>query len=157
MKRKRMHHVGIVLPTREAVNHLMTMLGLEEDHHGYVEAYQADLVYTKYGEQESPIEFVIPREGSVLQKYNKYNDGRGGIHIAFEVDDVEEVRREFEAKGLHMLEPKAAEATVVGSDDFIFNFIRPRYSEQILFEFVQTVGPINRTQEKVESDVIPWC
>jgi len=141
MKRKRMHHVGIVLPTREAVNHLMTMIGLEEDHHGYVEAYQADLVYTKCGEQDSPIEFVIPREGSVLQRYNKYNDGRGGIHIAFEVDDVEAVRSEFEAKGLHMVEPKAVKAT----DDLIINFMLPRYSEHILFEFVQTVGPINRS------------
>ena len=141
MKRKRMHHVGIVLPTLDAVNHLMTMLGLEEDYRGYVEAYQADLIFTKYGEHESPIEFIVPREGSILQKYNKYNDGRGGIHIAFEVDDVEAVRSEFEAKGLHMLEPKAVKAT----DDLIVNFLRPRYSEQILFEFVQTVGPISRS------------
>jgi methylmalonyl-CoA/ethylmalonyl-CoA epimerase len=141
MKRKRLHHVGIVLPTLEAVNHLMTMLGLEEDYRGYVEAYQADLIFTKYGEHESPIEFIVPREGSVLQKYNKYNDGRGGIHIAFEVDDVEAVRSEFKAKGMHMLEPKAVKAT----DDLIVNFLRPRHSEQVLFEFVQTVGPINRS------------
>ena len=145
MKHKRMHHVGIVLPTQEAVDHLMTTLDLEEEHRGYVEAYQADLIFTRCGDQESPIEFIVPREGSVLQKYNKYNDGRGGLHIAFEVDDVEEVRRDFEAKGLHMLEPKAVEATVSGADDLVFNFMRPRYSEQILFEFVQTVAPVNRS------------
>ena len=138
MKRKRMHHVGVVLPTLEAVEHLMRMFSLEKDYHGYVEAYQADLIFTKYGEHESPIEFIIPHEGSVLQKYN---NGKGGIaHIAFEVDDVEAVRSEFEAEGLHMLEPKA----VKGTDDLIVNFMRPSYSEHILFEFVQTVGPINR-------------
>lgn len=138
MKRKRMHHVGVVLPTLEAVNHLMTILGLEKDYQGYVESYQADLVFTKYGEHESPIEFIVPHEGSVLKKFN---DGKGGIaHIAWEVDDVEEVRREFEAKGLGMLEQKA----VKGTDDIVVNFMRPRCSEHILFEFVQTVAPIRR-------------
>jgi len=83
----------------------------------------------------------------------EFNDGRGGIaHIAFEVEDVEEVRREFEAKGLHMLEQRA----VKGTDDLIINFMRPRYSEHILFEFVQTVGPINRPAEEVELDDFPW-
>jgi lactoylglutathione lyase/methylmalonyl-CoA/ethylmalonyl-CoA epimerase len=138
MKRKRIHHVGVVLPTLEAVNQIMTVFGLEKDYQGYVESYQADLIFTKYGEHESPIEFIIPHEGSVLKEFN---GGKGGIaHIAFEVDDVEAVRREFEAKGLHMLEQKA----VKGTDDLIINFMRPRYSEHILFEFVQTVAPIKR-------------
>lgn len=151
MQRKRIHHVGVVLPTLEAVSHIMTMFGLEEDYRGFVEAYQADLIFTKYGDHESPIEFIIPHEGSVLKKFN---DGKGGIaHIAFEVEDVEEVRREFEAKGLQMLEQKA----VKGTDDLIINFMRPRYSEHILFEFVQTVGPINRSDEELELDDFAWC
>jgi methylmalonyl-CoA/ethylmalonyl-CoA epimerase len=138
MQRKRIHHVGIVVPTMEAVNHLMTMFDFEKDYQGYVESYQADLVFTKYGEHESPIEFIVPREGSVLAKFN---EGKGGIaHIAFEVDDVEAVSREFEGKGLQMLEKHA----VKGTDDIIVNFMRPKFSEHILFEFVQTVAPINR-------------
>jgi methylmalonyl-CoA/ethylmalonyl-CoA epimerase len=138
MQRKRLHHVGVVLPTREAVDNIMATFGLEEDYHGFVEAYKADLIFTKYGEQESPIEFIIPHEGSVLKEFN---NGKGGIaHIAFEVEDVEAVRREFEAKGMGMLEQKA----VKGTDDLIINFMRPRYSEHILFEFVQTVAPIKR-------------
>jgi methylmalonyl-CoA/ethylmalonyl-CoA epimerase len=138
MQRKRIHHVGIVVPTMEAVNHLMTMFGFEKDYQGYVESYQADLVFTKYGEHESPIEFIVPHEGSVLAKFN---EGKGGIaHIAFEVDDVEAVSREFEAKGLQMLEKHA----VKGTDDIIVNFMRPKFSEHILFEFVQTVAPIHR-------------
>jgi methylmalonyl-CoA/ethylmalonyl-CoA epimerase len=140
MKRKRIHHVGVVLPTLEAVDHLMTLFGLEKDYQGYVESYQADLVFTKHGENESPIEFIVPHEGSVLKNFN---DGKGGIaHIAFEVEDVEAVRREFEAKGLGMLEQQA----VKGTDDIVVNFLRPRFSEHILFEFVQTVAPINRTK-----------
>jgi len=130
MTRKRLHHVGIVLPSMDAVEHVMTMFGFEKDYQGFVEAYQADLIFTKYGEHESPIEFIVPYEGSVLKEFN---GGKGGIaHIGLE-DDVESVRREFEAKGLEMLEQKA----VKGTDDIIVNFLRPKYSEHILVEFIQ--------------------
>jgi methylmalonyl-CoA/ethylmalonyl-CoA epimerase len=138
LTRKRVHHVGIVLPTMDAVNHVMTMFGFEKDYQGFVEAYQADLIFTKYGEHESPIEFIVPHEGSPLKDFN---GGKGGIaHIGLEVDDVEAVRREFEAKGLQMLERKA----VKGTDDIVVNFLRPRFSEHVLFEFIQTVAPIRR-------------
>jgi len=138
MKPKRIHHIGIVLPTVAAAEHIMQMFGMEKDYAGFVESYQADLIFTKYGEHESPIEFIIPHEGSVLKNFN---NGKGGIaHVAFEVDDVEAVRREFEEKGFGMLEKKA----VKGTDDIIVNFLRPKFSEHILFEFVQTVAPIKR-------------
>ncbi len=137
MKPMRIHHIGVVLPTIQAAEHLMDIFGLEMDYKGFVDAYKADLIFTKYGDRESPIEFIIPREG-VLKDFN---GGKGGIaHIAFEVDDVEAVREEMEAKGMKMLEQKS----VRGTDDIIVNFLRPKYSEGILFEFVQTVAPIKR-------------
>lgn len=137
MKPMRMHHVGIVLPTLEKAHSYIEKMGLEIDYTGYVEAYQADLIFTKYPDNSSPIEFIIPRAG-VLKEYNK---GKGGIaHLAFEVEDVEAVRKEMEEKGLEMLEKKA----VTGTDDIIVNFMRPKFSEGILTEFVQTVAPIKR-------------
>lgn len=137
MKPMRIHHIGVVLPTMQAAEHLMDIFGLETDYKGFVDAYKADLIFTKYGDRESPIEFIIPREG-VLKDFN---GGKGGIaHIAFEVDDVEAVREEMEAKGMKMLEKKS----VRGTDDIMVNFLRPKYSEGILFEFVQTVAPIKR-------------
>ena len=79
--RMRMHHVGIVLPTIEAAKEVMDIIGAEVDYTGYVKAYTADLIFTKYGAYESPIEFIIPR-GGVLAEYNK---GKGGIaHIFFQ-------------------------------------------------------------------------
>ena len=137
MKPMRIHHVGVVLPSMESAQAIMDLLGLEIDYTGFVEAYNADLVFTKYGPNESPIEFIIPKGGVLAE----YNEGKGGIaHIAFEVDDVEAVREEMEAKGLKMLEKKA----VKGTDDIIVNFLRPKHSQGILFEFVQTVAPITR-------------
>ena len=61
----------------------------------------------------------------------------------FEVEDVEAASRELEAQGLEMLEKEAVE----GTSDIIVNFLRPRYSEGILFELVQTVGPIDRGEQ----------
>lgn len=142
MKPLRMHHVGVVLPTMEQAERLIELFGLEIDYRGYVKSYHADLIFTKYGPRlESPIEFIIPREGVLT----RFNGGKGGIaHIAFEVEDVEAASRELEAQGLEMLEKEAVE----GTSDIIVNFLRPRYSEGILFELVQTVGPIDRNFTK---------
>ncbi|WP_411961563.1 VOC family protein [Faecalispora jeddahensis] len=141
----RMHHVGIVLPTVEQAEHLIDLLGLEVDYRGYVKSYHADLIFTKYGPMmESPIEFIIPHEGVLT----KFNNGKGGIaHIAFEVEDVEAASQELRDKGLEMLEPEAVE----GTSDIIVNFLRPRYSEGILIELVQTVAPIERGEEANKS------
>lgn len=145
MKPMRMHHVGIVLPTVEQAEHLINLLGLEVDYRGYVKSYHADLIFTKYGPMlESPIEFIIPHEGVLT----KFNNGKGGIaHIAFEVEDVEAASQELRHQGLEMLEPEAVE----GTSDIIVNFLRPRYSEGILIELVQTVAPIERGEEASKS------
>jgi len=145
LKPMRMHHVGVVLPTVEQAEHLIDLLGLEVDYRGYVKSYHADLIFTKYGPMmESPIEFIIPHEGVLT----KFNNGKGGIaHIAFEVEDVEAASQELRGKGLEMLEPEAVE----GTSDIIVNFLRPRYSEGILIELVQTVAPIDRGAETNKS------
>ena len=138
MRPMRMHHVGVVLPTVEQAERLIQLFGLKVDYRGYVKSYHADLIFTQYGPNESPIEFIIPHEGVLT----KFNNGKGGIaHIACEVEDVEAASRELEEQGLEMLE----KAPVEGTSDIIVNFLRPRYSEGILFELVQTVGPIDRS------------
>lgn len=136
MEPMRMHHVGIVLPTFEKAQEIIDLLGLTIDYSGYVEAYEADLIFTKHGEFDSPIEFIIPH-GGVLKDFN---GGRGGIaHVAFEVEDVEAVAKEMKSKGKEMLE----RAAVSGTEDIKVNFLRPKYANGILIEFVETVGPIN--------------
>ncbi len=137
MKPMRMHHVGIVLPKISYAEDLIDMFGLDVDYRGFVQAYHADLIFTKYGENESPIEFIIPKEGVLTQ----FNNGKGGIaHIAFEVEDVEACSKEFIDKGFEMLEKEAVE----GTSDIVVNFLRPKYSHGILVELVQTVGEIQR-------------
>lgn len=143
----RLHHIGIVLPTLDAAHEFIKNNGLEVDYSGFVKAYQADLVFTKTGPNNTPIEFIVPHEGSVLKNFNH---GKGGIaHIAFEVADVEKVRQimEEECPGC-MLEKKA----VQGTDDIIVNFRRPSTNQGILVEYVQTVAPINRSNANPFND-----
>ncbi|MBP2026042.1 VOC family protein [Peptoniphilus stercorisuis] len=137
MEQMRLHHVGIVLPTLKQAHDFIDRFGLEIDYEGFVDAYHADLIFTKKSTFGSPLEFIIPKEGVLCD----FNNGKGGIaHIAFEVEDVEKVRKEFEEKGMGMLEDKA----VPGTDDIIVNFLRPRFNDGILVEFVETVAPIKR-------------
>lgn len=63
--RMRMHHVGIVLPTIEAAKEVMDIIGAEVDYTGYVKAYTADLIFTKYGAYESPSNLLY-REAAFL-------------------------------------------------------------------------------------------
>lgn len=146
MKPMRIHHVGVVLPTIEQAERLIELFGMEEDYRGYVKSYQADLIFTKYGPMlESPIEFIIPRAGVLTQ----FNNGKGGIaHIAFEVDDVAAAGKELEERGMGMLET----APVEGTSDIMVNFIRPKYTEGILFELVETVAPIDRNWGKEDKE-----
>ena len=132
MNRIRLHHVGIVMPTMEKAESFLEKFGLEKDYMEYVDSYQADCLFTKYGPEESPVELVIPRGGVLAE----YRGGKGGIHhIAFEVDDVDAVRDSYEAKGMGMLE----ETPVEGAGGILVNFLRPRFGEGVLVEFVQRV------------------
>ena len=58
MKPMRLHHVGIVLPTLEKAHQFMQNNGLEIDYAGYVDAYQADLIFTKFGDYASPVSYT---------------------------------------------------------------------------------------------------
>ena len=137
MKPMRMHHVGVVLPTVEQAERLMELFGLEVDYRGYVKSYHATHLHQVRTQRESHRVHHPPRGGAHPLQRRK----RRHRHIAFEVDDVEAASRELEAAGLEMLEKEAVE----GTSDIIVNFLRPRYSEGILFELVQTVGPIDRS------------
>lgn len=130
MNRYPLHHIGILMPTMERAEAFCQKFGLEPDYIGYVPTYQSDCIMMKSRETESPIELIIPREGILTQ----YNNGKGGLHhIAFQVPDAEVARKEYEALGMDMLEDHA----VPGNGRVLVNFLRPRFGEGILVEFIE--------------------
>ena len=132
----RTHHWGIVLPTVEKAEAFMKTFGLEEDYRGHVNAYDANLIFTKHGDGADAVEFIIPLSG-VLTEFNK---GKGGIaHVAYLVDDIRACQEEIKAMGYEMLEADPVE----GTEDIIVNFIRPKYTQGILVELIEQVKDIN--------------
>lgn len=132
MKPMRLHHVGIILPTLEKADEFLNRFGLEKDYMEYVPDYQAHCLFTKYGTSESPVELIIPEGG----KLTEFRGGLGGLHhIAFEVEDVEAVKKEYEEEGLELLE----KTPVAGAGGILVNFLRPRFGYGVLVEFVQAI------------------
>jgi lactoylglutathione lyase/methylmalonyl-CoA/ethylmalonyl-CoA epimerase len=136
-----LHHVGIIMPTIERAEGFMRLFSLKEDYHEYVPEYHAMCIFTK-PESDTPLELVIPDSG-VLQKYN---NGKGGIHhIAFNVDDIEKTRLDFEAQGMQLLEREA----VKGAGLIKVNFLHPKYGFGILVEFIEKIG--NHSEFKLKN------
>ena len=138
MKPLKTHHIGVIAKDRAMAEHIMDMFQLEIDYEGHIDAYDSDLIFTKYGPAgDAPIEFIIPHSGVLT----KYRDGKGGLHhIAWEVEDVVAAAKEYEAKGMEMLESIPVDA----SCNITVNFLRPKYSDGVLFEFVQVNGEPDR-------------
>jgi lactoylglutathione lyase/methylmalonyl-CoA/ethylmalonyl-CoA epimerase len=127
-----LHHVGIVMPNMEKAEGFMKLFSLSEDYREYVPEYHAMCIFTR-PEADTPLELVVPDGG----KLQDYNNGKGGIHhIAFNVDNVEEIRREFEEKGMEMLERTA----VKGAGPIMVNFLKPRFGYGVLVEFIEKTG-----------------
>jgi len=125
-----LHHVGLLMPTEEAAQQFMKLIGLDEDHRGYVTEYKALCIFAK-GNGASPVELVIPQGG----KLSEYKAGKPIIHhLAFAVDDIGAVQAEYTAKGMPLLD----EQPVQGAGDFVVNFLKPRHTGGILVEFVQS-------------------
>jgi methylmalonyl-CoA epimerase len=129
MSQVHLHHVGLLMPTEEAAQRFMKLIGLEEDHRGYVPEYKALCIFAR-GNGASAVELVVPQGG----KLSEYKDGKPVIHhLAFAVDDIKAVQDEYAAKGMPLLD----EQPVQGAGDFIVNFLKPRHTGGILVEFVQ--------------------
>ena len=128
----RLHHVGIIVPDVEQVDTLVALFGLQRGHEEYVAEYEAQCYFTQGA--GAAIEFIVPREGSKLSKFNK---GMGGIHhIALEVDDLDAASTELGEKGLKLLEQ-----TPVDAGSILINFVPPLYTRGFIVELVQRKRP----------------
>lgn len=134
MIHKRMHHVGIIMPTEDDVWNLMNLYGLELDCKGET-PYECRYYFTKMNAaySDSPIEFLVAQGGPLKD----FNHGKGGIHhICFEVDDIDKTCEELRAKGLLLLENESQ----ISDKTMKINFVRPKSSHGILVEFMQIVN-----------------
>ncbi|MCL1975742.1 MAG: VOC family protein [Firmicutes bacterium] len=129
MAYQRLHHIGIILPSTEAVAAFIKQYDLEIAGEGET-PYQAHCIFTKAREGESPIEFLIPKGGPLAA----FNEGRGGIHhICYVVDSIEQTESELRAMGCKLLENQF----IVAENNAKINFIRPGSSFGVLVELME--------------------
>lgn len=127
-----LHHVGVVMRNERMMRQFMNLMGLTEEHRGYVAEWHALCVFARAASDASFIECVIADDGP-LKAFNK---GVGGVHhLAFEVPDLRAAMRGQIAQGVRFL---AAEP-VRGAGDFICNFIEPAYTGNALIELVEVI------------------
>jgi methylmalonyl-CoA/ethylmalonyl-CoA epimerase len=126
---RRLHHVGVIVPSERQAGELMQTLGLVEHERGYVEAYEALCIFTA-GNGGSPIELVVPSGGPLEQ----FNRGLGGLHhLAIAVDSLAALSAELAEQGIRLLEREP----VRGAGAFLCNFLAPVYTRGTIVEFVE--------------------
>ena len=125
---KKLHHVGIVLPTEEKANAFIEKYKLKVIRKGET-PYSAKFIFAKGG-GGSQIEFIIP-SGEPLKSYN---GGKGGLHhLCFKVKNIQSTENYLRAVGFELLEEKAKRANRHAK----INFVRPSSSFGILVELIQ--------------------
>lgn len=126
----RLHHVGIVQPDMESADFFMEVFGHVEEYRGYVPAFECWCIFVKAPKGQPTVELVVPTGGSLA----RFNRGAGGLHhYAYETPDIVALQRDFEARGMKMLQPEP----VKGAGNFLCNFLSPIATRGVLVEFVQ--------------------
>jgi methylmalonyl-CoA/ethylmalonyl-CoA epimerase len=116
-KKLRLHHIGIVARDEAQIEEFKGILGLEEEARETIDRYHVTNVFLKCG-GSTKIHFMIPHKG-ILKNFNQ---GKGGYHhIAFCAQDIVEVQKELEGKGIRFI----AREKQQGIGKFHFNFALP--------------------------------
>lgn len=129
---KRLDHIGIAVADLEAAVEIYKHLtGKSPAHKEVVEAQKVETVFFPVGE----IRLELLKGTAADSPISKFIDKRGeGIHhICFEVDNLEEAKRELSKHGLQFIEQTSDK----GAGGSRVAFIHPKSSRGILIELVQ--------------------
>lgn len=129
----KIHHVAVVVPEIEgALGFWQSALGLPLAGVEDVPAQKASVAFLPAGESE--VELVRPLEGdSGLAKFLA-EKGPGLHHICFEVDDIDAMLQDLQARGVRLINPQAL--VLPGRKAA---FIHPKAANGVLVELYQLV------------------
>lgn len=129
---KRIDHVAIVVEDiQKALSFWREGLGLELEHAEEVPDQEAVVAFLPTGDSE--VELVRPTtEDSGIARFLAKR-GPGIHHICFEVDDIEAVLDDLQAKGLHLIN----EQPVIGTAGKRIAFIHPESTHGVLVELYE--------------------
>jgi len=129
-------HIGIAVKNlRESIQFFKDILGLELIGVEEVPEEKVRVAMIKAGDVRLEL-LEATDEDSAIAKYIKKR-GEGIHHIAFRVDDADEVSRQLKNKGLRLVyeEPK-----IVSKGSRKVNFIHPKSAHGILLEIMEVLS-----------------
>ena len=129
---KKIEHIGVAVKNIEQSVHIFRdLLGMRLDR-----MYESDAIKTKiafFPLEGSTIELVQPMDPTSPAAKFIEKRGEGIHHICLGVDDIEASLREFEAKGIELLN-KTAKQT---QDGRLVAFLNPKSTNGVLIELEQ--------------------
>ncbi|KHJ39579.1 methylmalonyl-CoA epimerase [Pedobacter glucosidilyticus] len=131
---KKLDHVGIAvkslkdaIPVFEAI--MNTKVYKEED----VVEQQVKTVFLQAGESKVELLAALNDESTIAKFLNKR--GEGIHHLAFEVDDIFEEIKRFQALGYELINTEPRK----GADDKWIAFLHPKNTNGVLIEICQEI------------------
>ena len=129
----KIHHVAVVLPEIEgALGFWQGALGLPLAGVEDVPSQKAAVAFLPAGESE--VELVKPLDADTGLAKFLADKGPGLHHICFEVDDIDEMLRDLQARGVRLINPSAL--ALPGRKAA---FIHPKAANGVLVELYQRV------------------
>lgn len=127
---KKIDHIGIAVRDVESVTtYFEKGFGIKADYQIKLRSFHAAFLPIK----ETPLELIqdLSPEGVITKFIEK--KGEGVHHIAFEVEDIHSVLKNFRSSGIRTLDDKPKE----GAHDSIVAFLNPKDTYGILIELVE--------------------
>jgi methylmalonyl-CoA/ethylmalonyl-CoA epimerase len=134
---EKLEHIGIAVKNLEEANKLFAQL-LGRDHYK-IEAVESEGVRTSFFEISGvKIELLeATTDDSPIAKFIE-KKGQGIHHLAFEVKNIDESMKAYEAKGFQLTTPEPKK----GADNKMICFLHPKTSGDVLIELcAETKAP----------------
>lgn len=130
---KKINHIGIAVKNLEnAIPFYRDQLGMQFEGTEEVAEQRVRVAFLKIG--ESRIELLEPTTtDSPVAKFLEKN-GEGIHHLAYEVEDIEQVLADFREKGVRLID----EQPRVGAHNSRIAFLHPKSSGGVLTEVCQS-------------------
>ena len=133
MKLGRLNHVGVATPSiADAIPYWRDVMGATVIHDPFdlpAQGVKVCFVDTP----NTQIELIEPLGDSPIRAFLDKNPAGGQHHLCYEVPDIHEAKKWFEAKGAKVLgEPR------IGAHGTLVIFIHPKDSDGVLVELMET-------------------
>jgi methylmalonyl-CoA/ethylmalonyl-CoA epimerase len=133
-KIKKLNHIAIAVDDiSAALDFWENALGIKLDHIEDVPAQKAQVAFLPVG--DSQIELVQPTAGDTGTAKFLQSRGPGMHHLCFEVDDIDAMLINLQAKGIHLINEDPLEL-----EDRRMAFIHPKSANGVLIELYEITG-----------------